>query len=257
MSSNKKAIKPKPQTKKPAAKPKPKPKPKHNLDSDNEDTSTDDALSSDDATHSDADPDADGDDADAGADVDADANSDIEKDTSGDDTDTDSDDTDTDTDTEDIDGKLKELKLKSKLDSKLKSKSKLESKSKKSKDEFTIDQTDQNYNENCIYNDIQDESENEEELVFDDDNTPVDLDVVPKDQRITKAMLFRYERVRLLGDRTQQLTLGAKPMITHTDGLTPYQIAKLELEHNTMPLIIERPLPNGKKERWHLNELAH
>jgi len=64
-----------------------------------------------------------------------------------------------------------------------------------------------------------------------------------------------FERVRLLGDRAKQLSLGAKPMIKGLETVNPKEVAKLELEKGVMPLIIERVLPNGKKERWYTHEL--
>jgi DNA-directed RNA polymerase subunit K/omega len=60
-----------------------------------------------------------------------------------------------------------------------------------------------------------------------------------------------------LSDRTTQLIRGAKPMIKNTEGLTAKRIAELELEHNVMPLIIRRPLPDGKFEIWFTKELKH
>ncbi|ARF09493.1 DNA-directed RNA polymerase subunit 6 [Indivirus ILV1] len=110
----------------------------------------------------------------------------------------------------------------------------------------------------CIYNYAENNSDEEEqELVFDDDNIVIQSEIVPKEKRITKPILYKYERVRLLGDRTQQLTLGAKPMIKNIEGLTMKQIAEVEIQENVIPLIIQRPLPNGKKERWYINELKH
>jgi len=94
------------------------------------------------------------------------------------------------------------------------------------------------------------------ELIFDDDDIQ-NINQIETVQKITKPLLYNYERVRLLGDRTQQLTLGAKPMIKNIENLTPKQIAELEIENNVIPLIIERPLPNGKKERWYISELQH
>jgi len=79
---------------------------------------------------------------------------------------------------------------------------------------------------------------------------------IKKEKRITKPFLTKYERVRIIGERTKQLSLGAKPMIKDTKNLTSHEIALLELENNVMPFIIERPLPNGFKETWHLNELS-
>lgn len=114
----------------------------------------------------------------------------------------------------------------------------------------------------CIYNFTGDNEDNEEneivdDVVFDDDIIEEINDIVPSDERRTKPVLFKYERCRIIGDRTQQITLGAKPMIKNTEGLNPKQIAELELENNVLPLIIQRPLPNGKKERWYIHELKH
>ena len=83
---------------------------------------------------------------------------------------------------------------------------------------------------NCLYKYIQGgDSDEEYEEVFDDDleqkNT---ADIVPKEQRISKPFLFKYERVRLIGDRTKQLSLGAKPLIKGVEHLPPKQIAELE-----------------------------
>lgn len=111
----------------------------------------------------------------------------------------------------------------------------------------------------CVYNYADDKSEDEEdvELTFDDDVVEETSDIVSSENRITKPFLTKYERVRILGDRTQQLTLGAKPMIKNAEDLTPKQIAELELKNNIIPLIIVRPLPNGKKEKWYIKELKH
>lgn len=81
--------------------------------------------------------------------------------------------------------------------------------------------------------------------------------LLPMEKRITKPVLTKYERVRLIGDRTRQLASGAKPMLKNIKGLSSLEVAKLELEHNMIPLIIERPLPNNLKERWFIHELEH
>lgn len=118
---------------------------------------------------------------------------------------------------------------------------------------------DEEAKDTCIYNFVENNSDDEDgkEMVFDDDGLEVISEVLPPDKRTTKPILFKYERVRLLGDRTQQLTLGAKPMIKNVEGLTPKEIAELEIKENVIPLIIQRPLPNGKKERWYIHELQH
>lgn len=105
----------------------------------------------------------------------------------------------------------------------------------------------------CIYK-YAEGSDEEVEEQFDDDNKNL-TGIVPNDQRITKPYLTKYERVRLLGDRIKQLTSGAKAMIKNTENLSPKEIAELELKHNVLPLFLERPLPNGMKERWYTSEL--
>ncbi len=117
--------------------------------------------------------------------------------------------------------------------------------------------------ENCFYKYVSkkkkniddDEDDDEEALVFDDDNKVFD-EIVKPEERVTKPFLTKFERVRLLGDRAKQLSLGAKPMLKNTELLNPKEIARLELEKKVIPLIIERTLPNGKKERWNISELS-
>jgi len=79
--------------------------------------------------------------------------------------------------------------------------------------------------------------------------------VITKNGRVGKPILFKYERVRLLSDRSRQLAEGAKPMIKNTVGLSHKEIALLELKNKLIPLIIERPIPNSGNERWRLSEL--
>jgi len=111
--------------------------------------------------------------------------------------------------------------------------------------------------EECIYNYVDDKSDDEIDLAFDDDIISESSDVIPSDQRRTKPILFKYEYVRILGDRTEQLTRGAKPMIKNSEGLDPKTIAEEEIKQNVIPLKIRRPLPNGKKEIWFVRELKH
>lgn len=107
----------------------------------------------------------------------------------------------------------------------------------------------------CVYDYLSD-GDDENELFDEDVNIESNEDVViDSNKRITKPFLTDFERVRLLGERTQQLTLDAKPMIKNVDKLEPFEIAKLELKEKMIPLKIERPLPGGKKEIWYLREL--
>lgn len=113
--------------------------------------------------------------------------------------------------------------------------------------------------EDCLYRftkktDIADDDYVEQDDYFEDDVADTTL-YVPNDQRQTKPVLTRYERVRILGERARQLSLGAKPMVLGTAGLDPKEIARMELNVQKIPFFIERPLPGGKRERWHVSEL--
>ena len=61
--------------------------------------------------------------------------------------------------------------------------------------------------------------------------------------------------VRILGERTKQLTLGAKPLIKNYQSLSYDKIAEEELKLNMIPYKIKRLLPNNKYEIWTLDEL--
>ena len=76
-----------------------------------------------------------------------------------------------------------------------------------------------------------------------------------KIERLSKPILFKYEKVRILSTRAKQLANGAKPMIKNTEGLSSKEIALLELKNKLIPLIIQRPIPNSGFERWKLSEL--
>ena len=73
--------------------------------------------------------------------------------------------------------------------------------------------------------------------------------------RITRNTLTKYEMVRILGERTKQLTMGAKPMVKNYLGIPYDVIAVEELKLGTLPFKIKRTLPNGKYEYWCVNEL--
>jgi DNA-directed RNA polymerase subunit K/omega len=75
------------------------------------------------------------------------------------------------------------------------------------------------------------------------------------DKRICKKFVTKYERVNLISTRALHLSEGAKPMIKNIVGLTNIEIAKLEFQNKTIPLIIERPVPNMGVEQWYLSEL--
>lgn len=80
---------------------------------------------------------------------------------------------------------------------------------------------------------------------------------VPKEDRITMPYLTKYERVRVLGTRAKQISLGAKILVNNVDLTTKshIEIATIELELGVIPFKIRRPLPNGQVEEWKISEL--
>jgi DNA-directed RNA polymerases I, II, and III subunit RPABC2 len=80
---------------------------------------------------------------------------------------------------------------------------------------------------------------------------------VPKEDRITMPYLTKYERVRILGTRAKQISLGAKILVNNVDLTTKshIEIATIELELGVIPFKIRRPLPNGQVEEWKISEL--
>ena len=72
----------------------------------------------------------------------------------------------------------------------------------------------------------------------------------------TLPFLTKYEKTRILGERTHQINSGAKPFIpVETDIIDGYLIALKELEQKKIPFIVKRPLPNGGCEYWKLKDL--
>ena len=67
-------------------------------------------------------------------------------------------------------------------------------------------------------------------------------------------MLTKYEKVRILGVRAHQISLGA-PALVDVDGIdTALGIAEKELEERKIPIIIIRKFPNGKIEKIPLDQ---
>jgi DNA-directed RNA polymerase subunit K/omega len=76
-------------------------------------------------------------------------------------------------------------------------------------------------------------------------------------ERVTKPFLFEFERVRILGERAKQISLGAKPMLKNIENYDPKMIARMELQNKILPLIILRELPDGRIEKWKVSELMY
>lgn len=78
--------------------------------------------------------------------------------------------------------------------------------------------------------------------------------------KISKLIMTVYEFNQIIGLRTMQLSLGAIPFI-NTDkfviknNIDLRQIAVQEFKEGKIPYIIERPLPNNKKEYIRIKDL--
>ncbi len=109
---------------------------------------------------------------------------------------------------------------------------------------------------NCMIDEVIDD-DNE----FFDNNESVEVpseqgsEYLSKENRISANRLTKYEMVRILGERTKQLTMGAKPLVKNYQHLSYDKIAEEEFIRNVIPFKIKRPLPNGKYEIWTLDEL--
>jgi DNA-directed RNA polymerase I, II, and III subunit RPABC2 len=72
----------------------------------------------------------------------------------------------------------------------------------------------------------------------------------------TLPFLTKYEKTRIIGQRTKQLNNGSKPFVKVDDDIIDgYVIALKELEQKKIPFIVRRPLPNGGSEYWKLEDL--
>ena len=90
------------------------------------------------------------------------------------------------------------------------------------------------------------------------DITRDDSGVIRDQFHRTIPFVTRYERARVLGERTKQLDGGAHPMIPiEPNVIDSYTIALKEYAQKKIPFIIKRPLPNGACEYWRLRDLEH
>lgn len=55
----------------------------------------------------------------------------------------------------------------------------------------------------------------------------------------------KYERVRVIGARAEQISQGATPTVDTTGLMNPVDIAEKEYREGKLPIIIIRKLPTG------------
>ena len=72
----------------------------------------------------------------------------------------------------------------------------------------------------------------------------------------TIPIMTKYEKTKVIGQRTKQLDVGNPPFVrVDRPTLDNSIIAEQELREKKLPFIIQRPLPNGGFEYWHVKDL--
>jgi len=110
-------------------------------------------------------------------------------------------------------------------------------------------------NDNALEEINEDDIYNDENIEYTENEILSNNNIVQKENKISINRLTKYEMVRILGERTKQLLMGAKPLIKNYNHLTYEEMAEEELKLNMIPFKIKRPLPNGKFEIWNIEEL--
>jgi DNA-directed RNA polymerase subunit K/omega len=84
---------------------------------------------------------------------------------------------------------------------------------------------------------------------------------VSTSSRTTLPYFSDYEFCALVGARMEQLSQGAKPLVSlegmnTSDPKFIEHLATKEIMEQKLPMIIHRRLPNGTSEYWSVNELS-
>jgi DNA-directed RNA polymerase I, II, and III subunit RPABC2 len=121
-------------------------------------------------------------------------------------------------------------------------------------EELTDDE--QQLNDVEILNELEDKYETEEidDYGSEGDKGEIRIRKIKDNYRQTNNILTKYEKARVLGIRSLQLSLNFKPMIK-TDISDTYKIAKIELKNKIIPLKIKRYINKYEYEEWNVNDL--
>lgn len=76
------------------------------------------------------------------------------------------------------------------------------------------------------------------------------------EKNTTRNLLTKFEKVKIIGLRMEQLQRGAQPYVAYdTKAFHPHEIATRELTERKIPFMVCRSLPNGRKEYWRLDDM--
>jgi len=124
-------------------------------------------------------------------------------------------------------------------------------------DEELIDEISDTGSDGVDY-DVVDIIESGEDNLYDITNFRNDYESTSK-RNITPAVLSKYERTKVLSERTQQIEKGSAPYISNIERYTTsYSIAQEEFKQKKIPFIIRRPLPHlDGYEYWKLKDMIY
>lgn len=75
-------------------------------------------------------------------------------------------------------------------------------------------------------------------------------------KNISRNILTKFEKTKIIGMRLEQLARGAPPYVD-TTGITDIRaIALKELEERKLPMMLGRPMPGGKMEYFRLEDVV-
>ena len=114
----------------------------------------------------------------------------------------------------------------------------------------------ENYKDDLILNHPECKSNNYDEIYSMVNVTRDSNNIIVDELHKTNPILTKYEKTRILGQRIKQLNIGHPPFVRIDKPiLDNHIIAEKELYEKKLPFIIQRPIPNGSFEYWHVRDL--